>query len=105
MALLLLLNIPLKFHLIVLPGRLVQLVLLHDLALLLLELGVSLLGVSELSRKPLDVLYLLRDVVVQLPHLSSVVQVFLLDVVLHAIHFLLQTEDFLVDLLCTREST
>ena len=105
MAKLLMLDIRLKFPFIVLPGGLVLLVLLHNLALALFELGVPLLGVCELSGQLLNVLYLLRDVVVQLPHFSGMLQVLLLEIILHAAHFLLQTEDFLVDLLCTGKDT
>ena len=78
--------------------------MLHDFTLLLFELGILLLGVCEFGRELLNVLNLNCDVIVQFSHLSGMLQVFLLDVVLHAIHFLLQTEDFLVDLLCTQES-
>ena len=78
--------------------------MLHDFALLLFELGILLLGVCEFGCELLNVFNLNCDVIVQFSHLSGMLQVFLLDVVLHAIHFLLQTEDFLVDLLCTQES-
>ena len=72
MAKLLLLDVSLKFPFVVLPCGPVQLVLLRNLALVLFELGVPLLGVCQLRGQLLNAFGEDRDVVVQLPHFSSV---------------------------------
>ena len=77
--------------------------MLDETALFLFELSVLLLRVSQLGGQFLNLLHLLRDVVVQLSDFGLVVDGLLFRVILHGVHVLLQSEDFLVDLLCTQE--